>query len=100
MIVIIIITIITIIIIIIIIIIKIFLLKYSKQIVIYKLKVEKRAIKTYLQLKLLKPIYNSCRLKKGTISSTIFFWKKKGKKSYHVKIVFLFVIKNHTIYHR
>ena len=65
--------------IIIIIIIKIFLLKYSKQIVIYKLKVEKRAIKTYLQLELLKPIYNSCRLKKGTISSTIFFWKKKGK---------------------
>ena len=64
---------------IIIIIIKIFLLKYSKQIVIYKLKVEKRAIKTYLQLELLKPIYNSCRLKKGTISSTIFFGRKREK---------------------
>ena len=67
------------IIIIIIIIIKIFLLKYSKQIVIYKLKVEKRAIKTYLQLELLKPIYNSCRLKKGLFQAQFFFGRKREK---------------------
>ena len=43
------------------------LLKYSKEIVIYKLKVENRAIKTYLQFLSIKKSDN-------------FFLKKKGKK--------------------
>ena len=58
---------------IVIIIMKISLLKYSKQIVIFKLKVEKRAIKTYLQ-------FLSIKNRDYFQAQFFFFWKKKEKK--------------------
>ena len=48
------------------------LLTYSKQIAIYKLKVKKE---------LLKPIYNSFRLKKKLFSSTIIITIMEKQKS-------------------
>ena len=47
------------------------LLKYSKEIVIYKLKVENRAIKTYLQF---------FSIKKIDYFQAQFFFEEKGKK--------------------